>query len=55
MIEWKQSRSDDSRALLEKEFEVFLGTNENSIFYYDRKHHQEFEFVPYKSKVLFPL
>ena len=27
-----------------------LGTNENSVFYYDRKHHQEFEFVPYKSK-----
>lgn len=27
-----------------------LGTNEDSIFYYDRKHHQEFEFVPYKNK-----
>lgn len=27
-----------------------LGTNEDSIFYYDKKHHQEFEFVPYKNK-----
>ncbi|MBR5662252.1 MAG: hypothetical protein IKX00_01205 [Bacilli bacterium] len=27
-----------------------LGTNDKSIFYYDRKHHQEFEFVPHKSK-----
>lgn len=26
-----------------------LGTNEDSIFYYDMKHHQEYEFVPYKN------
>ena len=26
-----------------------LGTNEDSIFYYDTKHHQEYEFVPYKN------
>lgn len=27
-----------------------LGTNEDSIFYYDKKYHQEFEFVPYKNR-----
>lgn len=27
-----------------------LGINQDSIFYYDKKHHKEFEFVPYKNK-----
>lgn len=27
-----------------------LGINDNSIFYYDTKHHQEYEFVPHKNK-----
>ena len=40
-LDLKNNLSEDS---------YVLGINNDSIFYYDKKHHQEFEFVPYKNK-----